>query len=311
MSAFSVIVLLFIVLVIASWYLAAGFWSKILTFLSRWQAGLKSSEINIDGIHWHYLHGGKGPILILIHGFGADNNCWLPLAKKLGPRFSLLIPDLPGFGSSEPPNELKFDITSQTQRVMAFLDALGIETCLVAGNSMGGYVAASLAATVPDRVRAVWLIAPLGIGSVSPGKALEAIDAGTAVAGQVTSVKQFRQEIIEPLFSKNVWLPYPFLRDQALQAIKRKDEMPRMLNQIRFESETLEEIEERITQPVLVQWGAGDLILNPAGLEVSARLLPDCETHMTENCGHMPMFECPRLSAKIFFDWIDRKHLAD
>lgn len=309
MSVLTIILALVAILLVASWYLATGFWSKVLTHLSLRQAGLVSRQSRVDGINWHYLEGGHGPVLLLIHGFGADTSCWLPLARSFGQRFTLLIPDLPGFGQSEPPNHLDFDIRSQTSRLMAFLDSLGIERCLVAGNSMGGYLAASLAASDPSRVQGVWLLAPLGVNSVSPGAALEAIDAGEVVAGEVLSTSQFKQDIVKPLFSRRIWLPYPILRAQAQDAIRRRFEVPRMLKQVRFESEPLEEIARQVNQPVLLEWGDEDRILNPAGLDVLTGRFCDCEAHLVTKCGHLPMFELPGESARLFKQWLKQKRL--
>ncbi len=311
MTFFPIVIAVVVAVVFASWYLASGWWLRALTLLAHKRAGLESKQVVVDGIRWHYLRGGKGPNLLLIHGFGADTGCWIPLATSLSSDFNLLIPDLAGFGQSEPPKDLGFDISSQTKRLMAFLDAIGVDECLVAGNSMGGYVAASLAASDPARVRALWLLAPLGVRSVPPGKALEDIDSGQVIAGEVNSVRQFSSDFVDPLFSRWMWLPYPFMRAQAVSAMERQDQVPRMLAEVRFESEPLETIAKRIKQPVLIQWGDEDRILNPAGLAVMEREFCNCRACLTKKCGHLPMFERPRESARLFRDWLAQQNLNE
>ena len=221
MSGPVAIVLILLAALIGSWFLLPSAWANLLIRLWRTQCGLTSHTVTVNGVHWHYLKGGEGPVLLMIHGFGADTGCWLPLASRLGQRFSLVIPDLPGFGESEPPDELEFNIEAQARRLMAFLDELGIHECLVAGNSMGGYLATQLADLDPHRVQGLWLLAPLGVKAVPPGESLEAIDAGTEVAGEVKSVNHYRREFLPTVFHRMPWIPYPLLADQARRAMSR------------------------------------------------------------------------------------------
>lgn len=309
MSALTFLFALLLVAVISSWYLATGFWTRFLLAMWRRRAGVESHCVTVDGIRWHFLKGGKGRTLLLLHGFGADTSCWLPLATLIRQRFTLLIPDLPGFGESEPPEQLKFDIDTQVHRLTAFLDELGVEECLVAGNSMGGYLAAALAASEPSRIRALWLLAPLGVTTAPPGKLLEEIDAGETQAGQVHSVQHFRQEFLPTMFSGKVRLPYPLMRSQAENAISRRDVVSEMLAEVRLKSEPLQSIAERIQQPVLLQWGDEDQIVNPAGLTVLEETLDNAESAITKNCGHLPMIEKAGESARLFLGFIEKNRL--
>ena len=310
MSGLTIFFALLVVTVVARWYLATDLWTRMLLRLGRQRAGIESRTVQVDGIRWHYLAGGKGPTLLLLHGFGADTSCWLPLATIIRPRFSLLIPDLPGFGASEPPQKLHFDVETQVLRLGNFLDELGVNKCLVAGNSMGGYLATALAAREPSRVRGLWLLAPLGVNAVPPGNELEAIDTGKVQAGQVYSVQQFRQQVLPTMFSRKRWLPYPLLRSLAKSAISRRDVVPRMLAEVRFESETLESFATGVRKPVLIQWGQNDQIVNPAGLAILEAAFPDATGVITKDCGHLPMLERPRESARLFLDFLNEKRLA-
>jgi len=294
----------------ASWLLAPAFWASILIAAWRRRAGLTSQLIDIEGVRWHYLRGGNGPLLLLLHGFGADSSCWLRLAPLLGPRFSLLIPDLPGFGESERPESLNFAIGTQATRLSRFLDALGVDQCMIAGNSMGGYLAMELAALEPRRVLALWLLAPLGVKGVPPGPLLEAIDSGDLEFLQITSLRQFRERVVPAMFSTAPWIPGPLAHNMAGTMISMRNVAPRMLNEVRFESEPLETIARRVDRPALLHWGRNDQVVNPAGLPVLEAALKDASSLLTENCGHLPMLEKPSESAQGFLEFLDEKGLG-
>ena len=106
-------VLVGILLIVISWFMAPLNWARWLLMAGRFAAGLRSAWIDVEGRKWHYLEGGTGPVLIAIHGFGGDADNWLRIARGLGKHFHVIAPDLPGFGSSDPGDGLAFDIDSQ------------------------------------------------------------------------------------------------------------------------------------------------------------------------------------------------------
>src|SRR5436305_5534224 len=86
-----------------------------------------------------YRQYGQGPALMLLHGFPASGKLWDGLAFQLSQHYTLLIPDIPGSGDS------RLDGESTTMEelatiVPAILNDAGIEQCILAGHSMGGYI---------------------------------------------------------------------------------------------------------------------------------------------------------------------------
>ncbi|MDX1556130.1 MAG: alpha/beta fold hydrolase, partial [Xanthomonadales bacterium] len=277
--------------------------------LGQKRAGLQSKSLHVGKIRWHYLSGGRGPLLLMLHGFGGDASNWLQLARQLRHHFTLVIPDLPGFGDSELPDLLHFDVESQAWRLEAFLDALGTEQCLIAGNSMGGYLAAALAAQSPRRVAALWLLAPLGIRAVEPGYMLKRVDSGALEYLEINSTRQFRQLVLPHMFAMRRWLPSPLVRVLARRAIAMRAQSPRMLREARFESEPLETIASRVDVPVLIQWGASDEVTNPLGIDILKASFKNATCSVTPNCGHLPMLEHPAESARLLLEFVDQKAL--
>src|SRR5262245_52027362 len=98
----------------------------------------------------HVSEGGDGEPIVLVHGFGVSGTYMLPLARELAGRFSVFVPDLPGYGRSDRP-ETPLGVDGLAAALAACLDALGLERPVLVANSFGCQVVTKLAATRPDR----------------------------------------------------------------------------------------------------------------------------------------------------------------
>ena len=109
--------------------------------------------------------GGKGPAVVMLHGFADTGDMWAPLAKAMMADHTIIIPDLRGMGlSSHPPSG--YDKKTQGQDIAAVMDALKIEKADLVTHDIGNMVGYALAAQFPDRITK-WVVidAPLpGIG---------------------------------------------------------------------------------------------------------------------------------------------------
>jgi pimeloyl-ACP methyl ester carboxylesterase len=118
--------------------------------------------VNAAGLRVRYRVSGSGEAtVILLHGFGGRMESWGRVPDAIGCAHVVAF-DLPGFGASARP-DVSYDLESQRRRVVAAMDSLGIGRAVFAGASMGGAVAALLAARSPGRVSALALFAPSGI----------------------------------------------------------------------------------------------------------------------------------------------------
>src|SRR5687767_5650367 len=93
--------------------------------------------------------------LLLIHAFPLDARLWEPQLGSLGARLPLVAPHLPGFGATEGPDVLT--MRAAADRCVGALDEAGVDTAVVCGLSMGGYVAFELWRTARQRVAALVL----------------------------------------------------------------------------------------------------------------------------------------------------------
>ncbi len=103
---------------------------------------------DVDGVRLQYLTAGKGPAVILLHGYAETSRMWKPIIPLLADRFTLIAPDLPGIGDSAiPANGL--DMQTAAIRIHGLARKLGVEKARVVGHDIGLMVAYAYAAQFP------------------------------------------------------------------------------------------------------------------------------------------------------------------
>jgi len=114
----------FIILALLSFYfLFPGSVYKIIRDSERSSASLAQKNIDIGNLHFEYLDGGNGEVLLLLHGFGANKDNWTRVAKYLTPHFRVIAPDIPGFGESTRDMDAKYTFNAQADRLHEFVKA--------------------------------------------------------------------------------------------------------------------------------------------------------------------------------------------
>jgi pimeloyl-ACP methyl ester carboxylesterase len=127
--------------------------------------GFRVEDIKTEGATIHVRVGGKGPAVVLLHGFGDTGDMWAPVAAALAANHTVIVPDLRGMGLSSHP-EGGYDKATQAHDIAAVMDALKVDRAALVTHDIGNMVGYALAAQYPDRV-ARWVVidAPLpGIG---------------------------------------------------------------------------------------------------------------------------------------------------
>ncbi|HEY8397430.1 MAG TPA: alpha/beta fold hydrolase [Flavihumibacter sp.] len=104
----------------------------------------------------NYRKLGKGKTVVLIHGFGEDSRIWDGTIEALQDKFQLIVPDLPGTGSSA--LEPGLSMESMATGIKTILDTEKISTATLLGHSMGGYISLAFAELYPDRLTALGLV---------------------------------------------------------------------------------------------------------------------------------------------------------
>ncbi len=121
--------------------------------------GFSTHRIDCNGCEIHCRSGGEGPPLLLLHGYPQSHAMWHKVAPDLSKHFTLVIPDLPGYGDSAIP-PLSRDHATYSKRQMAqtlviLMQRLGFEHFRLAGHDRGGRIAYRMALDHPERIERI------------------------------------------------------------------------------------------------------------------------------------------------------------
>ncbi|WP_266170516.1 alpha/beta fold hydrolase [Dyella subtropica] len=121
----------------------------------------KTQDIQTNGATIHVRVGGKGPTVVLLHGFGDTGDMWAPLAANLASDHTVVVPDLRGMGLSSHP-ESGYDKKTQAADIRAVLTRLGVDHAVIVGHDIGTMVAYAYAARYPHKTdRLIVMDAPV------------------------------------------------------------------------------------------------------------------------------------------------------
>ena len=119
--------------------------------------GFETKSVAVDGGTISVAIGGSGPVVVLLHGYAESSRMWKPLAKALAPSYTVIAPDLPGFGESSIP-KTGLDMKTSAQRIRAAVASLGYDKVRVVGHDIGLMVAYAYAAMYPQQVEKLALM---------------------------------------------------------------------------------------------------------------------------------------------------------
>src|SRR5437764_14451467 len=103
---------------------------------TRGNDAIVSCTAEIDGVEMHYLTGGGGPPLVLLHGYAESSRMWQRVLPMFAEKYRVIAPDLPGIGDSEIPAD-GLDMLTAGIRVHALVQSVASEPARVAGHDIG------------------------------------------------------------------------------------------------------------------------------------------------------------------------------
>lgn len=300
-----VLSLLVLATVTAAYYLLPQGFKEPLLGLNRSLSGLSEKSVQSGAHVIHYLDGGSGEPVVLLHGIFAEKDHWVDFARPLTGQYRVLVPDLPGYGESGRHAGQSYHYAAQTENLRQWLDALGIARVHLAGNSMGGTIAALFAIQHPTRVASVGFIgAPHGIRSPRASTMDTLIDQGKAPL--IAHNEAEFDQMMGLLFTRMPFLPYPILHAAREDALRNATSNQRLWIEQLNDRHLLHDRVGQVTQPTLALWGENDRVFDASGAAVLKAGLPRAQVQVLPRVGHLPMMEAPADSAARYTDFLAR-----
>jgi len=284
---------------VSAWYGLPGACLPIVKAGHRAAARLRARRVGIGTHDVHYLAGGRGETVLLLHGIFGEKDHWNDFARHLTRARRVIAPDLPGFGASGRLADESYDYAAQVGRLEDFIDTLGLRELHVAGSSMGGTLAALLALRRPQQVRSVAFIgAPHGLRSPRSSAMDRLIDNGRAPL--VPRSRAEFDEMIALLFERRPFLPYPVLHAARRQAVALAASNLRLWHEQLRDRYLLQQRLGGLRTRTAVFWGERDQLFDVSGMESLLCLLPAATARVLPGVGHLPMMEAPARAARLY-----------
>jgi pimeloyl-ACP methyl ester carboxylesterase len=282
------------------------------TLTARW-APPPSIFVPLLGVQVHLRDQGPrdSPIpIILIHGTSASLHTWEGWVSTLEDRHRIITFDLPAFGLTGPSPEADYTIAAYVRFVGALLDKLGIQRCILGGNSLGGNVAWETTRAMPDRIDKLILVDSGGYPLNSTSTPLGFRLARLPVLNRFMEVVTPRSLIKASL--RNVYgdpsKVTPKLVDRYFDMMVRSGNRRALVQ--RFAQSDYGANADRIVElnlPTLILWGGCDRLIPPAAAERFHHDIDGSRLTIFPDLGHVPHEEDPARTAAAVIDFLQAR----
>ncbi|XP_074295202.1 pheophytinase, chloroplastic [Silene latifolia] len=276
----------------------------------------------------HYVEQGEGPPIVLIHGFGASAFHWRYNIPELAKSYKVYAIDLLGFGWSEKAI-IDYDAIVWRDQVVDFLNEIVKEPAVVVGNSLGGFTALAVAASIPEKVVGLVLLNSAGQFGDPNAKSDES-QANFLQQLIVKPLKEaFQRVVLGFLFwqskqparvesvLKSVYINNSNVDEYLVDSITQPASDPNagevyyrlmsrfMTNQSKY---TLNSLLSKMSCPLLLLWGDLDPWVGPTKAVKIKEFYPNT-TVVNLQAGHCPHDEVPDLVNTALLDWLSNLNL--
>lgn len=284
-------------------------------------ADADSRFVQVKGVNVHYkVYGSGGPVMILLHGFGASAFSWRDVVLPLSEVGTVIAYDRPAFGLTQRPMpgewmaENPYAFETQPELLLALMDAWGVEQAILIGHSAGGTVATQMALEYPERVSGLVLVD----AAIFTG--------GRALPGWLDWLKETPQaDRLGPLLSRTLqsrgedfirasWHDPLGVTESVLAGYRKPlqaENWDRALWELTKSARPLN-LPERLGElkmPVLVLTGDDDRIVPTQQSVELAGKIPGAQLVVVERSGHLPHEERPQAFLAAVLPFIEQKEL--
>lgn len=239
--------------------------------------------VSVHGTEVELFSGGSGPPLLFLHGAGG-NSGWQHYHEELSKDYTVYVPSQPGFNGTERPDWV-YSINDVCHFNSALVNTLGLDKYILMGSSMGGWIAAEMAAMNCNNLEALILIDAAGIKPES-GEIAEIF--------MVSNETRMRQRFHDPSQVANYEHYTRDLNDQEKIIDHSNKEMAsRLCWKPYLHNLSLPYYLNNVSVPTLIVWGEQDAIIPVECADLFRKAIPNSQLEIISNCGHSPAIEKP------------------
>lgn len=262
---------------------------------------MRSRWLRVNGYQLHWIEAGRGPAVLLLHGFAGSCADWEPTVAWLAEHgYRALAVDALGFGRSEKPANAPYGLVLQSDLYAGLLAALGIERAAFVAHSMGGKYALATAIRHPGRVARLALVATDGFVEPSP----LTIIGGWPVIGETILWLSAHPAVVRAFLSAAFHNPAPHVNAEliergreAISGAANRRALTALSRRYAATDLTLTGLRARLHEiraPTLLVWGAQDRVFSLRYAETARREIPGAQLAVIPQCGHFPHIEAAR-----------------
>ncbi|WP_297617304.1 alpha/beta fold hydrolase [Nocardia sp.] len=275
-------------------------------------------EVRTDQGVIRYHEAGDGPPLLLLHGSGIGVTGWRNYRGNLAvfaEHFHCYVLEFPGFGVSDPVERGGHPVLTAGDAVIRFMDALGIESAPMIGNSMGGVVAVNVAIKHPARVEKVISIGGVGasIFSANPSEGTRLLQefadspSREGLLRWLNCMVYAPETVTDDIVEERWAVANQPDSHQTLEAMYGSESFA-LQQQFLANSPTPPywSMLHKVQCPTLLTWGGDDRQCPPDMAMIPLRLIPEAELHVFPKCGHWVMIEAKQAFERVSLEFLQR-----
>jgi len=264
--------------------------------------------VEANGLDTFAIVAGEGPDVILLHGDLSSTYTWRHLIEPLARTRRVHAIDLPGHGFSEKPANAPYTTTWMAGHVAAYMQAAGVPSAVIVGNSMGGEVASEVAALYPRVTRGLVLIAPAGLRTEEqevPDLAVRILR--WPVVGDIATIFPFRSHLAGVL--RDAYYDPTRVTDIDIDtyyvALRSRNGLAAFVARVRrAASVDRTSIVRTIGAPTLILVGEVDRLVPVSVARRYGETIAKSRTVVIERAGHLPQEERPDATLRAIEEWL-------
>lgn len=265
----------------------------------------EGNYVQLDNGHAiHYLDEGSGPVLLFLHGSGPGASGYsnfkqnYPLFVEQG--YRVVIPDHLGYGFSDKPSDIEYPLELFVECMIKTMDAAGVETCSLVGNSLGGAIAIKMALEYPQRIEKMVLMAPGGLEEQAAYFAMQGMANMREffMCGQELTHENMKQVL------KNLVYDPAHITDELVEERKQIFEIQNSQVMATMKVQNMSQQLGNIRCPVLAFWGVNETFMPLTGIMTLAQGCQHIRMVLQSQCGHWVMLEHQAMFNRACLDFL-------